>query len=99
MILLLGVRTYVRTLAILTLVCGQCGNPAAHRLVERLRRFTLFFIPLFPVGTSRAVTCTFCGQSTAVTKEQSAEYVAIAARAQAPAAEQIPLPPQPPAAP
>ena len=33
-------------------VCDRCGTNAAHRLTKRVRRFTLFFVPLFSVSTT-----------------------------------------------
>lgn len=61
-VIIFGSRTTVRLLAILNFVCGRCGNPSAHRIEERVRKFTLFFIPLFPLGARRTYgTCTYCG--------------------------------------
>jgi hypothetical protein len=94
-LVIFGFRTYVRSLAIVTLVCGRCGNPAAHRVVERVRKFTLFFVPLFPVSKTRSVTCTYCGQLTPISAEQADQYVAAVTRSQAPAIESIPQPPRP----
>ena len=72
--IIFGTRGYVRTLATLMLVCQRCGNPAAHRVLEKVTRFTLFFIPLFPVSTSRSVTCTFCGTTTPISTELAHHY-------------------------
>jgi len=61
-VIIFGTRTTVRLLAMLNLVCARCGNPSAHRIEERRRKFTLFFIPLFPIGARRTLgTCTYCG--------------------------------------
>lgn len=76
-----GSRTTTRILATLMLVCQRCGNPAAHRVQERITRFTLFFIPLFPISNRRSLTCTFCGATTPISKEQAHQY---AGQAQAP---------------
>jgi hypothetical protein len=59
-----GFRTYVRLLEIVTYTCSRCGYASAHRVLQRVRKFTLFFIPLFPLSTSRVATCTYCGQTT-----------------------------------
>ncbi|NEE06339.1 zinc-ribbon domain-containing protein [Streptomyces sp. SID7499] len=69
--IIFGTKGYLYQLAILTLVCGQCGNPAAHTLRKRLTKFTLFFVPLFPVSTKYLTQCTFCGAEQKVTKEQA----------------------------
>ncbi|MCX4766890.1 zinc ribbon domain-containing protein [Streptomyces sp. NBC_01275] len=79
---LFGTKGYLYQLAILTLVCGQCGNPAAHTLRKRVTKFTLFFVPLFPISTKYATQCTFCGAEQKVTKEQ-AEQLQLQAQAHA----------------
>ena len=70
--IIFGTRTTVRLLAILNLVCARCGNPAAHRIEERRRKFTLFFVPLFPIGARRTYgTCTYCGLVTELDAEHA----------------------------
>ncbi|MFC9131170.1 zinc-ribbon domain-containing protein [Streptomyces sp. NPDC057099] len=69
--IIFGTKGYLYQLAILTLVCGQCGNPAAHTLRKRVTKFTLFFVPLFPISTKYLTQCTFCGAEQKVTKEQA----------------------------
>ncbi|GAA2581627.1 MULTISPECIES: zinc-ribbon domain-containing protein [Streptomyces] len=69
--IIFGTKGYLYQLAILTLVCGRCGNPAAHTLRKRVTKFTLFFVPLFPFSTKYATQCTFCGAEQQVTKEQA----------------------------
>jgi hypothetical protein len=45
-------------------VCPACGNSAAQILIKRSTKFSLFFIPLFPVKRpTYHLTCTFCGTS------------------------------------
>ncbi|WP_049564105.1 zinc-ribbon domain-containing protein [Streptomyces sp. SBT349] len=77
--IIFGTRGYLYQLAILTLVCGHCGNPSAHTLRKRVTKFTLFFVPLFPVSTSYATQCTFCGAEQRATKEQAEQLQAQAA--------------------
>ncbi len=69
--IIFGTKGYLYQLAILTLVCGQCGNPAAHTLRKRVTKFTLFFVPLFPISTKYLTQCTFCGAERKVTEEQA----------------------------
>jgi hypothetical protein len=64
--ILWGFRTYIRLLEVVTYTCGRCGYASAHRVTERVRKFTLFFIPLFPLSTSRVGTCTYCAQATLI---------------------------------
>lgn len=107
--IIFGFRSFVKQLAILTLVCGNCHNPAAHRVLQVTRMFTLFFIPLFPISRTRHMTCTFCGAGTRLNKAQTEQLLA---GANSPAAVQVPpqaqplpaplsapLPPLPPAPP
>ena len=58
-------------LATLVYVCETCGNSAAHHLVKRVRKFSFFFIPLFPVGTRYIDTCTACGRDIEVPREDA----------------------------
>ena len=77
--IIFGTKGYLYQLAILTLICGQCGNPSAHTLRKRVTKFTLFFVPLFPISTTFAIQCTFCGMEQGVPKEwaeQSQEQAA-----------------------
>jgi len=69
--IIFGTKGYLYQLAILTLVCGHCGNPSAHTLRKRVTKFTLFFVPLFPFSTKYATQCTFCGMEQQISKEQA----------------------------
>lgn len=87
MFVLFGFRSMVRTLAMATFTCRTTNQPAAHRLFRSTRWFTLFFIPVIPVGRRYVLTCTACGQSYKVTKENASEIVA---KAEAPQQESLP---------
>ncbi|MEV0093392.1 zinc-ribbon domain-containing protein [Streptomyces sp. NPDC050738] len=69
--IIFGTRGYLYQLAMLTLVCGHCGNPAAHTLRKRVTKFTLFFVPLFPIAVKYTTQCTFCGMEQKISKEQA----------------------------
>ncbi|MFI6208051.1 zinc-ribbon domain-containing protein [Streptomyces sp. NPDC051041] len=77
--IIFGTKGYLYQLAILTLVCGRCGNPSAHTLRKRVTKFTLFFVPLFPLSTKYTTQCTFCGTEQKVTEEQAEQLRAQAA--------------------
>ncbi|WNV85617.1 zinc-ribbon domain-containing protein [Umezawaea sp. Da 62-37] len=66
-----GFRTKVFVLAMLTLLCPRCGNSAAHPVHRAVTKFTLFFIPLFPVKTRYSTQCTFCGLAGGLSKDQA----------------------------
>lgn len=74
--IIFGFKSYVTLLATLNLVCPNCHNPAAHRLHKAVRKFTLFFVPLFPVSTKHFLDCTFCGLQRQLTKEEAEQLLA-----------------------
>ncbi|MFC3578145.1 zinc-ribbon domain-containing protein [Streptomyces yaanensis] len=74
--IIFGTKGYLYQLAVLTLVCGRCGNPSAHTLRKRITKFTLFFVPLFPISTKYMTQCTFCGAEQNVAKEQAEQLQA-----------------------
>lgn len=69
--LVFGTRSYLYNLAMVVLVCGRCRNSAAHALRRRVVKFTLFFIPLFPISSKYTTQCTSCGAESKLTKEQA----------------------------
>lgn len=79
MILLFGTRMSSSLLAIVTFVCPFCSKDVAQRVVKLVNRFTLFFIPLFPVSTRYLNECTNCGGHTAISQEQADNAAAWAA--------------------
>jgi len=70
-VLIFGLSAKQVLLATLFYVCEVCGNQAAHQLVKRTNRFTLFFIPLFPVSTRYIDTCAFCARSIQVPRDRA----------------------------
>ena len=73
--LIFGIGVSETPLATPFLRCEACGNQAPHRLTKQSRRFSLFFIPLFSVGSKYFDICTSCGRTLEVGREQ-AEMVA-----------------------
>ena len=71
MFLLIGMRRFASVLFSVTFVCGRCGTRASQQIVRQQQRVTLFFVPLFSVGTSWAVECTHCGAVTELTRQQA----------------------------
>ena len=62
MFLIFGLKTSERRLGSQVMVCEVCGVTAAQILIRRATKFSLFFIPLFPVKpASHYVQCTNCG--------------------------------------
>lgn len=71
MLIIFGFRRYLEQLAMLTLTCSQCHTSCAHPLSRAVTKFSLFFIPLFPVRSEYLVQCTYCGASSRLTKHQA----------------------------
>jgi hypothetical protein len=76
MIILFGFRRKSTRLATIFVMCAHCHTPAAHALARTRRYFTLFFIPVIPLGTKYFTTCTMCGHVTQITKEGADQYLA-----------------------
>ena len=70
-----GFRTKVFVLAVVTLLCSRCGNLAAHPVHRAVTKFTLFFVPLFPVKTRYTTQCTFCGITGQLSKDQATRMI------------------------
>ena len=74
--IIFGFRSFGKTLGMITLVCRRCGNLAAHRVAQRSRWFTLFFIPLIPLSFQRYTVCAFCGVTHKITKPDAQQLLA-----------------------
>lgn len=60
--LIFGFKSSDRRLAAPTLFHAYCGATVAQVLIKRTTKFSLFFIPLFPVRPARYyLQCTNCG--------------------------------------
>ena len=69
--LIFGLGVTEKLLVTLVFICETCGNNAAHHLIKRVRKFSLFFIPLFPVSTKYVDSCTACGRMIGVDPAQA----------------------------
>ena len=67
MFLIFGFKSSDRRLAAPVLLCAYCGATAAQVVIRRTTKFSLFFIPLFPVRPARHyMQCTNCAATQAV---------------------------------
>ena len=78
--LIIGFGVTEVLLSTLVFTCETCGNHAAHQLTKQTRKFSLFFIPLFSVGTKYLDSCTACGRIIEVSKEQAGQRPGRSAR-------------------
>jgi hypothetical protein len=59
--LLFGVSTRDREVGTQVMTCDVCGSTAPQSIFKRTTRFSLFFVPLFPVRPSRSYRwCSHC---------------------------------------
>ncbi len=71
MLIIFGVRRRGHRMANVFAMCGICHTPAAQSIIRIKTFFTLFFIPLIPLGSKYRSTCTMCGGTIALTKDQA----------------------------
>ena len=65
--LIFGFKSSDRRIAAPILLHAYCGATVAQVLIKRTTKFSLFFIPLFPVRRARYyLECTNCGRASAV---------------------------------
>jgi Protein of unknown function (DUF2510) len=69
-LLIFGLRDYAHRMATVRLACRN-GHVAAHGLFKVVRRFSLFFVPLFPVKTTYLTSCSQCGLRLAWSAEEA----------------------------
>jgi len=69
--LIFGFGVKESLLATLTFICETCGHSGLHRLVKRVRRLSLFFIPVFSFGPRYADICSVCGRTIEVDRDQA----------------------------
>jgi hypothetical protein len=98
-----GIKRLRKRLATVFALCGQCNTPAAQVIVRASTWFSLFFVPVIPLGSKYISTCTYCGNSMKLEKAQALQMVVSAQQAPAPGTQmpppnsgmQVPLPPPP----
>lgn len=66
MFLLFGLKTVLNDLPGRPGTCQRCGQFVHHHLQERATKFTLFFVPVFTTSKTYRITCSNCGQTSAI---------------------------------
>ena len=69
MIFLFGIRTKAKGIAQQERPCTKCLRSTMHAIVETKRWFTLFFIPVIPLGGNFFARCGVCGLNMKCTSE------------------------------
>jgi hypothetical protein len=83
MLFLFGIRTKAKSIGQVERSCSKCAKLTMHNAIESRRWFTLFFIPVVPLGGNYAVRCGVCGLATKSSNalKNQASSRAMAARA------------------
>ena len=63
-----------------TMQCARCGKETEHYLAIQKRAFTVFFIPLIPLGTRKYLICRECKNAVRVKEFPPKEKVTIASQ-------------------
>lgn len=98
--MVIGIRRKAYRLATVFALCALCSRPAAQAVTRIRTFFSLFFIPVVPLGSSYRSTCTLCGHGVRINKEDAETLVALArGAADQPGPAPYPAPAMPPAPP
>jgi zinc ribbon protein len=71
-LLLFGLKSVLRDLPGRAATCQYCHRLVHHRLQEHATKFTLFFVPLFTTSKTYRITCSSCGQTSAIKSRNKA---------------------------
>jgi hypothetical protein len=80
MLLIFGTTLRNKVLVVVNFICQFCGTQANQDVIESATKVSVFFIPLFTIGRRYFVTCTNCGGTTPLTKQQATHGIEWAAR-------------------
>ena len=77
MILFWGSKGYQKVLGHTqtTIECGHCNNTDTWEISETGRKFTLYWIPLFPYGKTYFVSCPICHYGKEIQKSDIETYL------------------------
>ena len=70
MLLLFGLKTVLNNLPGRPATCQYGGRFVHHHHQERATKFTLFFIPVLTTTRTYRISCTNCGQTSAINARQ-----------------------------
>ncbi len=69
--IIFGSRANNKVLGQREYLCSRCQRQGYHAIVRSSRWFTLYFIPIFPVGKSTTSRCNLCGYQEKINNEQA----------------------------
>jgi hypothetical protein len=69
MFFLIGIRTKAKAIAQQERACTKCLRPTMQAIVQTKKWFTLFFVPVIPLGGNFFARCGVCGLNAKCTSE------------------------------
>jgi hypothetical protein len=81
MFFLFGTRRKAKVLGQMERHCAKCARSTVHSAIESRQWFTLFFIPVIPLGSNYALRCNLCGLTQKSSPELKEQLSAKAATA------------------
>jgi hypothetical protein len=69
MFFLFGVRNKAKAIGQTERPCAKCARSTMYTAIQSQRWFTLFFIPVIPLGSSYVVRCNLCGSTLKASEE------------------------------
>jgi len=76
MFFLFGMRTKMKALKQIEYPCPKCARNTVFTAMESKRYFTLFFIPVIPLGGNHLIRCNLCGLTLKCSPELKAQITA-----------------------
>jgi zinc ribbon protein len=76
MLFLFGFRTKAKPIKQIDYPCSKCARHTVFTAVESKRYFTLFFIPVIPLGGNHFIRCNVCGLTLKCSPELKAQITA-----------------------
>nr|BBH92928.1 hypothetical protein KTA_11270 [Thermogemmatispora argillosa] len=70
-VIVYGYRTKQWLMGRIPALCQRCQRMTQQQVVRSQRKFTLFWIPLFPIGTKTFLVCTLCGNQVRIENKQA----------------------------
>jgi hypothetical protein len=80
--IIFGIKRMRKQFAVLLMMCQRCQRPTAHQIVRLQTWFSLFFVPVIPLGSKYFTMCSLCSGTTKIDRDQ-AERMQQAAQQQA----------------
>jgi hypothetical protein len=76
MLFLFGVRTKMKPINQIQYSCQKCARITMFTAMESKRWFTMFFVPVIPLGSKHLIRCNLCGLTLKCSPELTAQITA-----------------------